>query len=445
MIAGEFLPAYQEKLAPMLAHPSVKVLGHRNDVPELMRKSDILILPSIEEGFGLVIAEAMGSGCVPLASEACTEICSHMKTGLMHRVGDVEALTQHITMLHEDRALLERFRAAGLQNARSLRGLPPGGYSSTSIAKRLPPIGADAIPGTARLGRSSILLGAHLIAVDCPQNEVLSMNPTISVVIPTYNRADKVGKTIESVLTQTFSDLRSLWWMTARRMTPGRFSQKVYGSRIRYYFQPNQGASVARNRGIAEARGEWIAFLDSDDLWEKDKLEWQFKALERFGPQCGACYTDTRFYNHSETRTLFQMAEESYRHGEELGVNTEVFKLLVRPGGAGMVVCMSSSLARGADMVRKTGGFDSSCCIAKTANLCSGWLCSLGSVTSTVHSYGSTVRQRRLRHCGSELRMGQDGILSSGKSAPTGRPLAPERKRSNPGPKAHSRAVVLHT
>src|SRR5208282_4666971 len=45
LIAGEFLPAYQEKLGSMLAHPSVKVLGHRNDVPELMRKSDILVLP----------------------------------------------------------------------------------------------------------------------------------------------------------------------------------------------------------------------------------------------------------------------------------------------------------------------------------------------------------------------------------------------------------------
>ena len=44
MIAGEFLPAYREKLAPMLAHRSVKVLGHRNDVPELMRQSDILVL-----------------------------------------------------------------------------------------------------------------------------------------------------------------------------------------------------------------------------------------------------------------------------------------------------------------------------------------------------------------------------------------------------------------
>ncbi len=119
LIAGEFLPAYQEKLQGMLAHPSVRVLGHRNDVPELMRKSDILVLPSVEEGFGLVIAEAMGSGCVPLASEACTEICEHMKTGLMHRVGDVDTLTQHITMLHEDRALLERLRTAGLEAAPS--------------------------------------------------------------------------------------------------------------------------------------------------------------------------------------------------------------------------------------------------------------------------------------------------------------------------------------
>ncbi|MGB9433501.1 MAG: glycosyltransferase family 4 protein [Candidatus Acidiferrum sp.] len=115
LIAGEFLPAYHEKLREMLSHPSVRVLGHRTDVPALMRKSDILVLPSIEEGFGLVITEAMGSGCVPLASEACTEICAHMKTGLVHRIGDVDALTQHITMMHEDRALLERLRTAGLE------------------------------------------------------------------------------------------------------------------------------------------------------------------------------------------------------------------------------------------------------------------------------------------------------------------------------------------
>jgi glycosyltransferase involved in cell wall biosynthesis len=183
------------------------------------------------------------------------------------------------------------------------------------------------------------------------------MNPKVSVVIPTYNRADKVCKTVESALAQTFCDLEVIVVDDGSADDTGKILADVYGSRIRYYFQPNQGASVARNRGIAEARGEWIAFLDSDDLWNKDKLEWQFKALERFGTESGACYTDVRFYNHAETRTLFQMAEESYRHGAGSGINAETLKLLVRPGGAGMVVCLSSLLAR-ADIVRKTGGFD---------------------------------------------------------------------------------------
>ena len=115
LIAGEFLPAYAEKLASMLAHPSIKVLGHRNDVPELMRSSDALVLPSIEEGFGLVCTEAMGSGCVPLVSDACTDICKNMENSLVHRVGDVSALACHITTLHSDRTLLERLRTTGLR------------------------------------------------------------------------------------------------------------------------------------------------------------------------------------------------------------------------------------------------------------------------------------------------------------------------------------------
>jgi glycosyltransferase involved in cell wall biosynthesis len=114
LIAGEFLPAYAEKLSSMLSHPSVRVLGHREDIPQLMRDSDILVLPTIEEGSALVTSEARGSGCVLLVSEAAGAICKHMENALVHRVGDVQALTQHMTMLHGDRALLERLRAASL-------------------------------------------------------------------------------------------------------------------------------------------------------------------------------------------------------------------------------------------------------------------------------------------------------------------------------------------
>ncbi|MBV9801677.1 MAG: glycosyltransferase family 4 protein [Solirubrobacterales bacterium] len=113
-IAGEFVPEYQAVLGDMLRHPSVEVLGHSDDVPALMRDSDILLLPSIEEGFGLVVVEAMASGCVPLVSEACTEVPEHGRTGLRHLVGDVDAITEQITLLHEDRARLAQLRAACL-------------------------------------------------------------------------------------------------------------------------------------------------------------------------------------------------------------------------------------------------------------------------------------------------------------------------------------------
>jgi glycosyltransferase involved in cell wall biosynthesis len=115
LIAGSFVPSYEEKLRPLLSHPSVRVLGHREDIAELMRTSDVFVLPTIEEGFGLVCTEAMASGCVPMVSEACTEICRHMENSLVHPIGDVEALSRHISILYEDRSLLSRLREAGLQ------------------------------------------------------------------------------------------------------------------------------------------------------------------------------------------------------------------------------------------------------------------------------------------------------------------------------------------
>jgi glycosyltransferase involved in cell wall biosynthesis len=119
LLVGEFLPAYREKLAPLLAHPSVEVLGHRKDVPELMRASDVLLLPSIEEGSALACTEALASGCVPLVSDVCTEPCRHMENALIHTVGDVGTLSEHMNALHEDRALLERLRAGALDTAAS--------------------------------------------------------------------------------------------------------------------------------------------------------------------------------------------------------------------------------------------------------------------------------------------------------------------------------------
>ena len=120
LIAGAILPAYRDYLEPMLTHPSVQALGHRTDVPELMRTSDVLILPSLEEGSALVCGEAIGSGCVPLVSDATSGVCEHEVNSLVHPAADVETLLGHLTSLHHDRSRLETLRANGLRNAPSI-------------------------------------------------------------------------------------------------------------------------------------------------------------------------------------------------------------------------------------------------------------------------------------------------------------------------------------
>jgi glycosyltransferase involved in cell wall biosynthesis len=120
LIGGEFIPAYAKLLSAELSHPSVKVLGHRKDLADLMRQSDILVLPSIEEGSALVTSEARGCGCVLLVSDAAGAICENGKNALVHSVGDVQTLTQHLTMLNEDRDLLAKLREASLKTVHEI-------------------------------------------------------------------------------------------------------------------------------------------------------------------------------------------------------------------------------------------------------------------------------------------------------------------------------------
>jgi glycosyltransferase involved in cell wall biosynthesis len=114
LIAGSFIPGYAEKLSTQLAHPSVKVLGYRNDLPDLMRRSDVFVLPSIEEGSALVSSEARGCGCVLAVSDTAGAVCNHNENALVHCAGDTLKLAQHMNLLHEDRALLKQLREASL-------------------------------------------------------------------------------------------------------------------------------------------------------------------------------------------------------------------------------------------------------------------------------------------------------------------------------------------
>jgi glycosyltransferase involved in cell wall biosynthesis len=75
-----------------------------------MRRSKLFVSPSIEEGFSLVCLEMIGNGCVPPVSVACIDMCRHMENALVHRIGDVDALTEHITLLYENHELLNKLR-----------------------------------------------------------------------------------------------------------------------------------------------------------------------------------------------------------------------------------------------------------------------------------------------------------------------------------------------
>ena len=123
------------------------------------------------------------------------------------------------------------------------------------------------------------------------------MSPAVSVVIVTYNKADTVGPAIESVLHQSYRDHEIL--VVDDGSTDGTAEAvRRYGSQVRYLPKKNGGTGSARNLGIAEARGEYVALLDGDDLWLPRKLELQMAAFQRepqiIGAQCSAYLVDER-------------------------------------------------------------------------------------------------------------------------------------------------------
>src|SRR5260370_40369290 len=116
----------------------------------------------------------------------------------------------------------------------------------------------------------------------------MSSTPLVSVIIPTYNRAALVCQTIDNVFQQTYRNFEIILVDDGSTdETQARLRQ--YGDRIRVITQTNAGAAVARNRGIAAAHGEIIAFQDSDDLWQPTKLERQVPLLQETNTSVPCC------------------------------------------------------------------------------------------------------------------------------------------------------------
>lgn len=138
----------------------------------------------------------------------------------------------------------------------------------------------------------------------------------VSVVIPSYNRAYIVGHAIESVLKQTYTSVEVVVVDDGSTDDTARVVQ-AFDERVRYIYQPNAGIAAARNSGIAVARGEYIAFLDSDDVWLPWKLDAQMSVL-RQRPEVGMIWTDMTAVDEAgdvvEAEYLRTFYKASFRH-----------------------------------------------------------------------------------------------------------------------------------
>lgn len=114
--------------------------------------------------------------------------------------------------------------------------------------------------------------------------------PKISVLIPAYNAMNYLPETMENVLSQTFTDLEVIVVNDGSSDETEQWVSQIKDPRVRLINQENQGLAGARNTGIVHAKGEYITFLDADDLWEPTKLEKQLRVLEE-NPEVALVYT----------------------------------------------------------------------------------------------------------------------------------------------------------
>jgi len=124
--------------------------------------------------------------------------------------------------------------------------------------------------------------------------------PKISVVIPVHNGEKTIQETINSILDQTFTDFELIIINDGSSDRTVEIIGNNPDSRIKLYSYPNKGLSASRNRGIQRSQGDYISFIDADDLWTKDKLASQYHALQAT-PTAAIAYSGTsRMDEHSK-------------------------------------------------------------------------------------------------------------------------------------------------
>ncbi len=148
--------------------------------------------------------------------------------------------------------------------------------------------------------------------------------PKVSVIIPTFNRAQFIRRTIDSVLNQTYRDYEIIIIDDGSTDNTKEVVES-YGDKVRYYRQANNGVATARNTGIAKADGEYIAFLDSDDIFLTENLETKISFFESH-PNEYWVYSDWQYVD--EKGNLLQHGSQKYNYSHRQ-LNGSIFNELI--------------------------------------------------------------------------------------------------------------------
>jgi len=165
----------------------------------------------------------------------------------------------------------------------------------------------------------------------------------VSCVIPTFNRGEKIGNAVESVRNQSYKNLEIL---VVDDQSPDNTKDVVAelaksDARIKYLLNPVKGANNARNYGILNAKGDFIAFLDDDDVWLEPKIEKQIKAIQEADDKCGVVFCSflrkkinsnstrihpSRFSGIKNGNILNKLLKRNFIGTPTLFIKAEVFK-----------------------------------------------------------------------------------------------------------------------
>jgi glycogen synthase len=240
----------------------VSFSGHvpAEEMPQLLQKFDVLLVPSIwQEPFSRIVLEGMISGLAVIATPAggTTEILKDGENGLLFTPGDADDLAEKVVSLAIDPELRRRLATAG-QKTVSER------FTMTKMI--------DEIEGYLQEVAQVSVQKHRSLPERNEEDGMTEKLPTVSVIIPTYNRKDMLRDTLNSLAQQTYPNFEVIVVDDGSTDGTAEIVEEAFPFPLRFFQQSNQGATAARNLAARQSRADILVFLDDDILLQSDYL-----------------------------------------------------------------------------------------------------------------------------------------------------------------------------